>query len=173
MAINVAFKDVPWAEVAYIGDTRALDLLADDAAWKAFEGSRYTRANKLERTKKPQPKAITGLTEIRRWSKDKGSVVGLGTAGLGGLNVAEQLGWDPIFLLGFDCDGYTRDGRMGNYHDRYPSNWAKSGGAMTFKFTRAFNMVSGDITAKVYNCNPASQLECFPKITIERAFELC
>jgi len=173
MAVNVAFKDVPWAEVAYVGDSRLLDLLAEDKDWAVFAGSRYTRANKLAKTKKLQPATITGLTEIRRWAGDKGNVVGLGNAGLSALNLAEHLGWNPIFLLGFDCAGYRKDGRMDNYHDRYPKMWAKPGTSMRLKFTRAFAMVTDDIKAQVYNCNPASELECFPKITLEKAFKLC
>ena len=173
MAVNVAFKDVPWAEIGYVGDTRLLDQLADDKDWAAFAGLRYTRANKLAQAKKPQPKKIKGLVEIRRWAKNKTEIVGLGNSGLSALNLAEHLGWDPVFLLGFDCCGYTSKGKMGNYHARYPPEWAKPGTSMHMKFTRAFRMVSDDIRIKVYNCTAESQLDCFPKISFDEALHLC
>jgi len=180
MAINVAFKDVPWADIAYIGDARLLDQLADDPDWSAFNGLRYTRSHPLGRSL--QPKFINVLVRSDRWEKP-GFIIGgganpvriasLGNSGLSGVNLAEQLGWSPIFLLGFDCGGFTGSGKMANYHDRYPEHWRKPGPFLTKKFTDGFRDVLPDITAEVYNCNLQSELECFPKLTFDEAVDLC
>lgn len=169
MAINVAFKEVPWADIALIGDTRLLDHLADDKDWDRFTGDRYTRASQLSRAKEPQPKDITPLETQEAWSRQKGCVVSLGNTGLCGLNLAELLGWSPLFLLGFDCGGFDETGRLANYHLRYPLRWLKPGLYLVDKFTQAFRAVIGDIRAEVYNCDSKSGLECFPKITFQEA----
>lgn len=168
MAINVAFKDVPWADVAYLGDARLIDRLAYDADWSRFNGMRYTRSQEFELA---GPLYFNVLQRAETWQRDLRGVVSLGNSGLSGLNLAEQLGWSPIFLLGFDCGGYTESGRMANYHKRYPRRWLKNGELLTKKFTDGFREVFADITAEVYNCNPASELDCFPKLTFDEALE--
>lgn len=169
MAINVAFKDVPWADIAFIGDTRLLDHLAGDKNWDRFTGDRYTRASQLSRAKELQPKDITPLESQETWSRQKGCVVSLGNTGLCGLNLAELLGWSPLFLLGFDCGGFDEAGRLANYHERYPLRWLKTGLYLVNKFTKAFDSVISDIRAEVYNCDSKSGLEYFPKINFQEA----
>lgn len=173
MAINVAFKNVPWAEIAYIGDTRLLDYLADDIDWAAFRGLKITRGSQLERAERLQPSDIHIVEAIAEWSFDPAAVCSLGNAGLGGLNIVDVLRWDPIFLLGFDAYGNRGDGKMANYHDHYPRNWAKPENFSRIKFQRIFDQVKNKIVAKVYNCSPSSALECFEKITFDEAEELC
>lgn len=173
MAINVAFKEVPWSSCAVIGDTRLLDDLADDEDWMAFKGARYSRDTQLARLSKTQPAPIENLETQQEWSTNQGCVVSLGNTGLCGLNLAELLGWDPIFLLGFDADGDRGDGRMANYHDHYPKDWAKPEAFSRQKFVRVFESVRRSITTKVYNCNPKSSLDCFEKITMAEAIALC
>ena len=172
MAINVAFKDVPWAEVAYVGYARLLDQLADDPEWGKFEGLRYTRSHQTGRLQKLQPQNVNVLRRADAWQTDPSRIASLGNSGLSGVNLAEQLGWSPIFLLGFDCGGFTKSGKMANYHDRYPDHWRKPGSLLMSKFTDGFRKVLSDITAEVYNSNPQSELDCFPKVTFEEAVAL-
>lgn len=173
MAINAAFKEVPWADCAFIGDTRLLDRLAEDDDWTRFGGDRYTRDTQLARVTKEQPKYMWPLRTQDEWSTTPGCVITLGNTGLCGINLAELLGWDPIFLLGFDADGDRGDGRMDNYHAHYPRDWAKPTAFSREKFVRIFDSVKSAVRAKVYNCNPDSELTCFPKITPEDAIQRC
>lgn len=173
MTINVAFKEVPWAKVAYVGDARLLDEIAEDPDWGVFEGLRYTRAQQTGRLEKRQPQHINVLRRSNSWETDPSKIASLGNSGLSGVNLAEQLGWSPIFLLGFDCCGFTETGKMANYHDLYPDDWRKPGTFLTKKFTDGFARVLNDITAEVYNCNPQSELDCFHKLTFDEAIDKC
>lgn len=177
LAVNVAFRDVPWAESIYIGDTRLLTRVFDSGNWKSLAGRMYTRANRRQEAGVPKEPFAQCFLPQHEWATDpKGiRICDRGQSGLSAVNLAELLGYDPIFLLGFDCKGTIpeRPGLMANYHDRYPKDWNKPEAHMSQKFTAAFDDVKDDIRAKVYNCSPDSALECFEKITFEKAMEIC
>ena len=178
LAVNMAFKDVFGAWGAYIGDARLINKLSLDPYWPRFQGKRFTRRDHWYKSK-ADPGTLLGrfryrlLDSMTVWSSYPGSVVHLGNGGLAAMNVAELHGWDPIFLLGFDCSGDRGDGRMANYHDRYPRGWAKPAAYLEKKFVNSFEAVKKGIRSKVYNCNPDSALDVFEKITFERALEIC
>ena len=80
--------------------------------------------------------------------------------GIGALNLADVLGADPIYLIGFDCK--TDDKRRTHGHDRYPWEWGTN--PRRFKrWVEEFIWASKLVRAKVYNLNPQSAIECFEK----------
>lgn len=80
--------------------------------------------------------------------------------GIPALNLADMLGADPIFLIGFDCK--TDDQGRTHGHDRYPAHWGTN--PRRFKvWLDEFYWASTQVKAKVYNLSPRSAIECFEK----------
>ncbi len=104
---------------------------------------------------------------LKAVSHCEAGLMSAGNSGLSALNLADILGADPIFLLGFDCQ---QVGHRFNYHDRYPKGWQPRGPWMEKNLTH-YKMAAPKIRAKVYNVCPQSFIEDFEKITFDEALE--
>lgn len=107
------------------------------------------------------------------WGKDLKQGIGAFTnSGLSAVNLADALGADPIYLLGFDMNS-TGDPsvRLSHYHKFYPPERTSSEYAAT-RFLAAFEHHARFVRAKVFNCSPRSALGIFPKVTAEEALRL-
>lgn len=107
---------------------------------------------------------LLGTTTVRKtfaWGTSlAGGVAGASHCGIAALNLADILGADPIYLLGFDCR--ADENRRTHGHDRYPKEW----GTNPRRFKRwidDFIWASKRVRAKVYNV-PTSAVECFEKV---------
>ena len=101
--------------------------------------------------------ACYGLDQLPRWSRSLKEGLWYGTnAGASALNLADILGANPIYLLGFDMTGQA--GKTVNWHDEYKEKQDE----MVYKnFAIDFVRNLANIRSKVVNLNPASNLKCF------------
>ena len=59
-----------------------------------------------------------------------------------------------------------------HYHDEYPDTF-KQGADIYRRFQQSFEeFAAKNCRAKIFNLSPISTLECFPKITVEKALRV-
>lgn len=87
------------------------------------------------------------------WGTSLATGIGSGWhSGFGAVNLADVLGADPIYLLGFDYSG-------GWWHEGYEHGPRPDD--VQARFVQAFEAVRDQVRARVVNCNPESLLRCF------------
>jgi len=82
-----------------------------------------------------------------------------GNSGLGALNIALNLGANPIYMLGFDL--HSKQGeKQEHFHSGYPQ---RQDSAVYKQFVTNFNKYSESAKARadIVNLNPESSLKCF------------
>lgn len=179
IAVNRAYKAVPWASVCYVEDARFIERFGSDMVdfkgvklWHVAYGTpKQLIAEALERDPN-----LTAIIETRRdkyWSK--GFQKGLSTSSnamVGALNVADLLGADPIYVMGLDCR--TQGLEMQNWHTDYPQDWGVGAmQALTFKTDIELWVAPNLEHRHVVNLiNPEfeSALTCWPKNLLEIHF---
>lgn len=92
----------------------------------------------------------TSLNNINTDPADPSWVMGH-LSGIAAINIAYLKGYREIYLLGYDMQGC-------NYYDEEEVIFARSN-KLAYKFARFL-----ETDAKIYNCNPESWLEVFPKV---------
>lgn len=84
--------------------------------------------------------------------------------GLAALNLADVLGAETVYLLGFDCCAHEM---RTHHHDLYPAEWRARDVATqneTYQiWLKDFRRWAPFVRAKVVNLNPDSALDCFPR----------
>ncbi len=84
--------------------------------------------------------------------------------GMSALNLAEILGANPIYLLGFDANPADQ---ATHHHDHYPPEWkldqADDRRIVYQKWRAEFRALTRHIKARVVNLNPDSGIDAFPK----------
>lgn len=165
IGINAAWRNkIP--TICYTHDQRVVDL---------FESQYRDEFNALPcRVHKHQNQVIAKKFEgiisyqgCKVWSKslEQGLFNG-SNSGLTAINLAEILGANPIYLLGFDMK--DADGKN-QYHDVYPPGW-KQPSKVYQSFIMAFKRVRGFMKSEIYNCTPNSALDCFDYKPISEVF---
>lgn len=92
----------------------------------------------------------TSLNNVNTDPADPSWVIGH-LSGLAAINIAYLKGYREIYLLGYDMQG-------SNYYDNEEVEFARNN-KLAYKFARFL-----ETDAKIYNCNPDSWLEVFPKV---------
>ena len=92
----------------------------------------------------------TSLNNVNTDPDDPSWVMGH-LSGIAAINIAYLKGYREIYLLGYDMQG-------SNYHDTDEVIFARSN-KLAYKFARFL-----ETDARIYNCNPDSWLEAFPKV---------
>jgi hypothetical protein len=92
----------------------------------------------------------TSLNNVNTDMADPSWVMGH-LSGIAALNIAYLKGYREIYLIGYDMQG-------SNYHDEEEVKFARNN-KLAYKFARFL-----ETDAKIYNCNPDSWLEVFPKV---------
>jgi hypothetical protein len=165
IAINVAYLDMPWADVMFMMDSRLYrwilrgglhDAEAAKKAFFEFKGKRVF----LDLANHHYPEMLyvpaTGRHGLSMNLK-RGLCHG-NNSGVGALNLAFCLGANPIYLLGYDMK--HQDGEA-HYHRRYPVVHRES---ITKGFTGDFEEIAPILKkqgVQVINLNPNSGLQCF------------
>ncbi len=178
-APNQSWRLLPSPEIVYVIDRQVL-CLAEMMEHKDLWRERTTQGQ-IRLTNKANGAYGPWLgtywldtSSPNDWGRTfKDGIVAANNAGLGTINVVDILGADPIILLGFD--GTTR-GDNTNWHSDYPDEpgWHPKRPELSFKkWAKAFNLVAAKIRAKVYNANPESAYDMFPKVTFTEAVSLC
>lgn len=86
--------------------------------------------------------------------------------GMAAINLAEILGADSIFLLGFDAN--KGDPRT-HHHRSYPKDWLgdqESRAVVYETWKRTFRSIAKWCKVPVYNLNPMSGIDAFPKVLL-------
>jgi hypothetical protein len=98
------------------------------------------------------------------WGTDLVSGVGCGgSSGYAAVNLADILGADTIYLLGFDLR--SEDGRTCNWHDGYHQPRQDAG--VYARMIAAFEVgAASRIRARVVNLSSTSALTCFPSADV-------
>lgn len=169
IGLNAAWlKKIP--TIAYTFDLRCLDLFYKDykKRWDEVPIKVHRHIDQLM-VDPEKYKDIIGLKLCKGWGKslDKG-LYRANNAGVGALNLAEVLGANPIYLLGFDMK--HREG-ISHYHKTYPKHWYQDENVYksfikNFKQTRCF------LKSDVFNLGPDSALDCYEKKDLKDIFNL-
>lgn len=94
----------------------------------------------------------------------KGGLYYGANVGMSAINLAELLGADPIYLLGFDAKA---DGDRTHCHDAYPKEWTLDKEVdrryVYGRWIAEFRNIAPKIKSRVINLNPDSAIDAFPK----------
>lgn len=136
--------------LAFSGDQMFWKTRGGDVEYKAATGHRVALAHG-----KIPDDVLTVPTrdDAGHWAEEFDAGIRWGkNSGVAALNLADVLGADEVYLVGFDLDGRNRDGVALEGLDE-----------MHEGFRQTFEAIAGDVRADVFNCNPRSALECFEK----------
>lgn len=171
IAINAAFKHVPFADACFSEDVRfieefgpRLNEFPGHVIWHCLKGIDPERGRKACQ----KVTIIRELRDDKYWSKDLSSLSFSSNSAVGAINLAEILGCSGIWLLGIDC---RAEGMfMENYHTEYPQGWqVTSSLAMNWK-SDFEHWVYPNCKVPIMNViNPAypSTVQCWPTCTLE------
>lgn len=172
LGANMAWM-LPQTQIAYFYDQRLVERECQRLEWNALEpvrllppwgrqpgkwaghGVYWVPWNAGEKDGRP----VWGKSLVE-------GIVRVKNTGMQLVNIAEILGCDPIYLLGFDCD--TVGGEYKNWHSDYPKAWTPTVYGKAFEaWISDWHAVKDQIRARVVNLNPASKLQVFPKLPLE------
>ncbi len=128
LVINAAIFNVPTAEIFFTEDLRFIQRYATRDGWNEFQGIKVFAAperNLGDEALKADPSIVVihRTRDDKYWSPSlREGLSRSSNSGIGALNLADILGADPIYLLGFDCRK-RRPGEPANYHELYPQDW--------------------------------------------------
>jgi len=168
IAVNRAFEYVPNAAIMIAQDARLWGWyengeLGEEARNKFNNFKGYKSWVNCQSFPYPDDIYVINSTYERNFDwEDYNYAKGLPwctNTGLDALCLAVCLGANPIYLLGFDCEG--KDGRTANFHSGYPDYNDES--IYVNNFIPNFNDFAPAIKkiTKVINLNPKSKLKCF------------
>lgn len=163
IAVNVAFIDLPTADVMITEDCRVIERFAPDLA--KFNGVKIFACP--DDAYVSQVKAIAPDVEIvhtrpksKGWSKRLED--GLSTSQssvIPALNLADVMGANPIYLLGIDCNRED----AGNFHSRYPSSWSMGAAQLDSIASDLTHWAAPNLKHRaILNLNRNSAVECWP-----------
>lgn len=166
VAVNDAYRLLPWAEVLYACDSNWWDV---HNGCPGFAGERWSsherRSNdKLATASKYGLRLVQGR-DAEGFSLDP-SVIHYGsTSGFQAINLALLWGAKRVLLVGFDM--HTRGPR--HFFGDHPaplSNWMQFEKVVPF-YRRAAKALPPEI--EIVNCTPGSALDCWPIVPLEEA----
>jgi len=167
IAVNNAHELIPHADILYWGDERWFRWNKEKIA--KFPGLKITRkATTL--AEKYRDISVLRYRSMIPWSDDRDCVAGV-DSGHQAINLAALAGARRIFLIGFDMKP-DADGRC-NYHDDHKREADPE--RMTKVFVPNHKKAAKEARKrgiKIYNCNPDSALDCYEKITFEKALRM-
>lgn len=129
IAINRAYISVPWADVFFTEDLRFVKKFSTRDDWRDFKGRKVVHCldESFDRQFLDRDPSIHLIRrrprrEARCWSHSlEHGLSYASNSGIGAINLADILGGDPIYLLGFDCR--VSADKQSNYHSDYEKNW--------------------------------------------------
>ena len=171
LGLNMAFLLGPSANLVY--DLRCMEKVGRTPEWAAYRGGKFWlnseggagAASLFPDTQSLREHHIT--PQYPRWPAGLNEGIYRGNnAGSAGVCLADVLGAETIYLLGFDmrADAVGR----ANWHDLYPEKWRASESQLA-TYRNDLDRVSKMVRAKVVNLTPGSALRCFPAATLEDA----
>jgi hypothetical protein len=154
----------PRPSVSVVNDVRI--IRTPDVCWKwmALPGKKVL-VNRQCADASEIPAGVRIVPAIEEWGIDLDrGILACNNAGLAAINLADILGAKRLYLLGFDLTPV--DGRTAHWHEGiYPASWGSDGRAYV-NMLRQFGRWAEHVRAEVVNLNPASALECWPKMDV-------
>lgn len=170
IAINAAFRYLPFADILFFGDQKFFDWYTDEIqnypkipvtcclTLQHTEGVRYMVKNKNK------PHGISTLSGTVSWN---------GNSGAAAISLAVQMGVKRIFLLGFDM---CRQKEKKHFHEAYTGlsirGKPQSNKDNFVNHLKGFPAIKRDameLGIKIYNVSPDSAITQFPKLTLKEA----
>ena len=188
IGINAAIYLKPAPTIAYAADIRFMQMVEEEGTWVSLPSLKVVhnviKGQGESGMLKPETMVNTYHLPIKRkggWGRsivDGGVECGAVAASFSGavcLNLADILGADPIYLLGFDC--YRT--KQANFHDKYPADWRTADSSYD-KFARVLNSFPAELpefpTRKVFHLRspgaPASGADAFPSLEYDDVLPL-
>ena len=155
IAVNTTFQLAPWANILY----------GADAAWwlhtpgaLQFEGSKVTMEE------------VRGVNRIGRagkagYSDNPAELHTYGNSGAQAIQIAAKAGAKRILVLGMDMQG-------DHWHGRHPAPLRETHTDVYALFRDWMRVLAKELERRdveVLNCCPTSALECFPRVSLEKA----
>lgn len=175
LAVNDAYRLLPWAEVLYACDAAWWDVQYAHGPYiqsiQSFAGERWSshdkaRNQKLAHAQRYRLRLVAGR-EAEGFSFDPSVIHYGGNSGYQALNLALLMGAKRVILVGFDM-------RMVNgqrhFFGKHPAKLRNVGNYQHFiaKFAKAARRLPKGV--EIINATPGSALNCFP---YQRLEELC
>lgn len=176
IGINNAYQIGVWIDVLFFGDSHwymihrsklatwpGLKVCCDqkfgNRPQKQMEGIKFLERDKDRRN------GITSDPSKVSWNANSGAAA---------ISLAHHLGVKRIYLLGFDMmvDPLTH---YSHWHGSHMPPGQKAKRPPPFgKHLKGFPAIAKDaeeLRLKIYNVNPLSKIDCFPKVTLEEALQ--
>lgn len=167
VAVNDAWRLLPWADVLYGGDA---DWWEVHGGVPGFVGEKWS-AHDDEGNPKKAEAALYGLRLVRGrdapgFSADRDFVHYGGNSGFQGVNLALHKGGNPVVLVGFDMK--TKGGKRHFFGD-HPAGLGNQ--SRYEDFVAAYKVAAKELPAgvRIINATPGSALRCFENMRLEDA----
>lgn len=174
LGLNMAFLHNPTATLIY--DKRCMERVSMEESWKNYRGFKVWlnyEDQGMPLDSFPQTRQLHEYVTnpyTRRWPKAMSEGLYRGNnAGTAGICLADVLGAETIYLLGYDMS--VEAGKPANWHSLYPEEWQAK--QSTIKAYREdIERIKGSVRARVINVTPGSALNVFPKDTLGHVLEM-
>lgn len=169
IAVNDAYKILPFADILYAADIAWWDL--HDGA-KDFEGERWGICHSDQslsaRIQRHGVRLAQGLA-MPGFSLDPRYLHGC-NSGFHAINLAILFGANPIILAGFNMQNV--DGKS-HFFGEHPAPLSRGSLYQTWVpfFDKAKEMLPDDI--RIVNATPRSAIKCFERMPLSEALRLC
>lgn len=169
VAINRSYEVLPHAQVLYFTDNDYWSKHKHDMA--KHNGQMIRGAINPHKEKMPEDVIVYKLTGLNGLETKEGMLKHGSNSTYAALNlVTVHFGFKKVYLLGVDMKwGKTGNKGTSHWHDGHRRIDPETGYK---KMMTAYNTIAPplkDMGVKVYNANPDSALNTFPKITLEQA----
>lgn len=173
LGLNMSFLHNPTATLIF--DKRLMERLSTDRSWITYQGwkvwlnseDKGLPMNAFPETRQLREYTIDPYTH--HWPSRLAEGLYRGNnAGTAGICLADVLGAEVIYLLGFDMR--VEAGKPANWHDYYPEEWAAKEATMK-TYRKDIGSVARWLRARVVNLTPESALDIFPKDTLGHVLE--
>lgn len=160
LAINDAWRAVPWAELLYAADAKWWDFHRGAPGYRGEKWSTHGTNERTRHNDKSEHQARYGLRLVLGADgstfSDDPTVIHYGSnSGFQAVNLALLMGARRIALVGFDMHGT-------HFFGRHPAGLRNA--TSYASFIRAFSHGARRLPADrtIINCTPGSALTCFP-----------
>lgn len=171
IGVNCSYLIGPWVDFCFFGDKKFYDWHIEHYKnlFLNYPGFVVTNCENLANLK--TAKFVRVLKRIESGiTYDKQSCAWNGNSGAAAINLACLLGSKKIILIGFDMKKSVKGEQ--NWHNLHVEKDKKMQYRRYIVKFQALAAVAKKNGIEILNANPDSELECFPKIKLEKAFEL-
>jgi len=177
IVINDAFLLFPEADVLYFGDKEWWPDNKDEVK-RIFKGQIFTKSarggDSTIHLKSPEKVKRNDGFIVPGWSENP-LIVGGHDSGHQAINLAHHFGVSAIFLVGFDMKQKDGQNNWHNRHERFRSDKVVAPEKYDLTFVPGYTNVAKECARngiRVFNMNPDSVLEVFPKLKMEDLFDV-